>query len=1278
MPPKKPSGQVVQAEIALQQSLKNCLVNLPSSLVSILVNANTVCSREVNSPCTLLKLIGPLQIAQNVIVELSYRQPPLSSSSESKNASPQKSVYLGWTGMQSKRRPAPVVSREGLSGTRGGPAARDQDIQAVEVDATFARLVGLNEGQKVGIILHLDPPQAHTINIEPLTPIDWEMIELHAQFLELNFLSQIRALPNPQAQASHPLTLHLSPTTTANIIVTSVTPAPSTDSSFVKISPDAEVIVAPKTRQKPERPSTRESRSVGGASRKSGKSTTSTVRRRSGRDENASRGAVFLRGVDRTVAEEWFDEEEDKDAAGLKVWVDKDVSYTKALRGVTWVSVAVVKPAGLQEPVDMSKEQDQEKPAARVVAQIGIWEDAPDSRHAALSKDLSRVLGYEGFVGGLVRIEAAPNQTAKPSSIKPQGSKDTKDPIVKSIKVYPFSRTTTQANGSLRFGGESKQEQEEALQRIKMTYGTKNGLLDGPVTDGMILPPPKDGSLDWQGGSLRFEPPQPASGTSWVLFPERKPALELGTDITPPSSWAKSWQLGDPLPSKSPQLVGIDSLIEQLRSHLTHNSSVLLTGGLGAGKSECAQLLAHQLRTEFLYHTIYFPCRKLVTDETRVSTIKETLNRVFASAAWGARGGGNAVVILDDLDKLCPVETELQVGNENGRSRHVSESIISIIRQYCSLDSGVVLLATAQGKEALNNVIVGGHIVREIVSLKAPNKDGRRKVLERLAYQDAKPQTPEPQKSNGHAFPASPSTSRPSTSHRSQSSHDSIQYEKATEEDGFVVDSTIDFLDLAGQTDGYMPGDLVLLTSRARNEALIRSVTDDSSSTSVLLTKKDYSSALAGFTPASLRNVTLQSSTTKWDSIGGLIETRQILLETLQYPTTYAPIFAQCPLRLRSGLLLYGYPGCGKTLLASAVAGECGLNFISVKGPEILNKYIGASEKSVRDLFERAEAARPCVLFFDEFDSIAPKRGHDSTGVTDRVVNQLLTQMDGAEGLSGVYVLAATSRPDLIDPALLRPGRLDKSLLCDMPALEERIDILKAVTRKLHVAPSVLDTSSAGENLREIAQRTEGLSGADLQAVVYNAQLEAIHDALGDIDSLGENDGTAAAANDKKKDGKNGNKSSAGSSGGSGKENARIPSFTHFRLGDDADASPSDTSKPIPSSQLTERALIAQKIAALQTLRKKQKQMQHHRPDSSSDRDAGDEENGGNAEAGERKEPQIEWRHIDSSLANTRSSISAQERRRLEVIYREFVVGRNGEMPSGQGGTEIGGRSSLM
>lgn len=1167
--------------------------------------------------------------------------------------------------MQSKRRIAPVVTRDGLAGARGAPAARDQDVQCVEVDATFARLIGLIERQKVSILLHLDPPQAHTINIEPLTPVDWEMIEMHAQFLELNFLSQIRALPNPQAGSPHPLTLHLSPTTTANITVTSVTPAPPAGSAFVKISPDAEVIVAPKTRQKRERSSARENRSVGGTSRKSGKSSASTVKRRSGRDDNSGRGVLFLRGVDRRVAEDWFDEELDAEAEGLKVWVDKDLLHSKALRGVTWVSISVLKPAGLQEPVDVQKEQEQEQTAARVVARLGGWEDAPDSRHVALSTDLCKVLGFDGLVGGLVRIEGAPSQTPRPPALKKDSGKEqnSKDPCVKSIKILPFSVAGSQTNSALKFGGESKQEREDAIQRIKAMYGRRNGLLDGPITDGMVLTPPTDSVTGWEGGIVRFDPPQPTPGLSWVLFPERKPALELGQDIAKPSNLLKPWQLGEPLPAEPPAMVGIDPLLEQVRSHLAHHSSVLLTGGLGSGKSNCAQLLAHQLRTEFLFNTIYFPCRKLVTDETRVATIKETLNRVFASAAWGARAGGNAIVILDDLDTICPAETELQVGNENGRSRHVSELIVSTIRKYCNMDSGVVLLATAQGKEALNNVIIGGHIVREIISLKAPNKDGRRKVLEALARKNAK--SPDEEKVNGvspsgHAFPPSPTVSRPSTADRqSQVSASGNRQEEGPEDDGFIIDPAIDFLDLAGQTDGYMPGDLVLLTSRARNEALIRSVSASEASGSVTLTGDDYNSALSGFTPASLRNVTLQSSTTRWDSIGGLHETRQVLLETLQYPTTYAPIFAQCPLRLRSGLLLYGYPGCGKTLLASAVAGECGLNFISVKGPEILNKYIGASEKSVRDLFERAEAARPCVLFFDEFDSIAPKRGHDSTGVTDRVVNQLLTQMDGAEGLSGVYVLAATSRPDLIDPALLRPGRLDKSLICDMPSLEERIDILRAVTGSLHLAPSVLETGESGQNLREIARRTEGYSGADLQAVVYNAQLEAIHDVLGDSD-LGDPTKTGA-----KKDG-----AANGTSKSSSERDSRVPQFTHFRMGDAL--ADDDADKPLPSSALTERARIASNIAALQAMRKKEKQLQHQR--------LGHEEKGEEqkAEELERKEPEIQWKHIESSLATTRSSISAQERRRLEGIYREFLVGRNGDMPNGQGGTEIGGRTSLM
>ena len=592
----------------------------------------------------------------------------------------------------------------------------------------------------------------------------------------------------------------------------------------------------------------------------------------------------------------------------------------------------------------------------------------------------------------------------------------------------------------------------------------------------------------------------------------------------------------------------------------------------------------------------------------------------------------------------------MEVGSENGRSRQISEGVCAVVKQYCGRDSGVVLLATAQAKESLHNVIVGGHVVREIVGLKAPNKEGRRRVVEMVVKQNVSEENPvERRKSLG---------SRPTTADGSagededgawmDSSSAASRPHSSGKTDGFTISPDLDFLDLAGETDGYMPGDLVLLVARARSEALIRSVSQSSKiteSVGVQLSREDFDSALKGFTPASLRNVTLQTSTTTFASIGGLHTTRKILLETLQYPTTYAPIFAQCPLRLRSGLLLYGYPGCGKTLLASAVAGECGLNFISVKGPEILNKYIGASEKSVRDLFDRAEAARPCVLFFDEFDSIAPKRGHDSTGVTDRVVNQLLTQMDGAEGLSGVYVLAATSRPDLIDPALLRPGRLDKSLICDLPDREDRIDILRALGTKLKLNSEVLD------NLPEIASRTDGYSGADLQALVYNAHLEAIHDVLGDQDHA----------------------EISGSKRTNGTSSSGPKNFIQFRYGEEEDRLENEARSKAghnKSKVLAERAAISLKLAEIKNAKKRAKMGRRG--------DAGEADSGAAKEEKEQQEVVIGWKHVEASLKSTRASISVQERGRLETIYREFVVGRNGEMKSGEGNREVGGRTSLM
>ncbi|MCJ1481772.1 Peroxisome biosynthesis protein pex1 [Schaereria dolodes] len=1237
---------VLTAELALIQ-LRNCLINLPPSLVEILVNANAT--------------------AQNVVVELQYRTEDFSavSAKEVNSKYAQQSLYVGWTGMPSQRKP---VNLNGKGSIRNH-SSRGQEVQVVEIDATFGRTIGLAEGQKVGVVLHLDPPSAHTVNIEPLTPGDWEIIELHATFLELNLLSQIRVLPNPlfsdspsgQVQQGHPLTLHLSPTSTANIIVSSLLPTLPTSSPYAKLAPDAEVIVAPKTRARTSRDGRTESRSMTSTSRRSagGRSGTGAIRQESHRGEVFARRAVFLRGLDRGICTEWFDDQDEvAQDDGLKIWLGADVLASKDLRGTEWVCVSVMKPASLQPPLDSQEVQntkahessDSGRPVSKVVARVQCWNDAPDSRHVVLSSSLCACLESGGIIGGLVRVEAAPVCTQ---------NKD-----IKGLKIYPFLPKGVRQSDGLRFGGEIKPSREVATAGLRAIDGNKEhghaSILNGPLTDGMMLNNTTD--LDprgeWNAGIFRIDPPAiiqdgEKAKCRWILGREVGMTIEVHQAITKPLTNISSLNTEpDLLPSHMPSLVGIDALISKLMSHLSHHSPVLLNGGLGSGKTSLAQLLAHRLRREKLYHTTYFSCRKLVADEARVSTIKETVNRLLMAASWGSRMGGSALVILDDLDKICPVETELQIGGDNGRSRQVSELLCSSVRQYCAMGSGVVLLATSQSKEALNSIIIGSHIIREIIDLKAPDKDTRRQVLQKLSHVESRSGSI----TKSIVEPSSTRGAGEDTAWTDESSPNS--YGQGV----FSCSDDLDLLDIAGQTDGYMPGDLVLLLSRARSEALIRSIVSEPElrgMDGIQTSTEDFQKAIKGFTPASLRNVVLHSSTTTFDSIGGLHATRKILLETLQYPTTYGPIFAQCPLRLRSGLLLYGYPGCGKTLLASAVAGECGLNFISVKGPEILNKYIGASEKSVRDLFERAEAARPCVLFFDEFDSIAPKRGHDSTGVTDRVVNQLLTQMDGAEGLSGVYVLAATSRPDLIDPALLRPGRLDKSLICDLPDIDDRIDILQALSKKLTISPEILGTTRSQENLAEIALRTEGYSGADLQAIIYNAHLEAIHDVLG------HHKGTTQLSGERVHD-----KNKARSV--HGKE---IITFRYGEEEERKEAAERATSGVNHSKQIAANAAIAAKLDSIKLAQRKERQQHRGGTD---DRSAFHSKQAKDGRADGNQEVMIQWKHIEASLASTRCSIGQDERRRLGGIYREFVVGRNGEMPSGQGPRDVGGRSSLM
>uniref|UniRef100_A0A452GB66 Peroxisomal ATPase PEX1 n=1 Tax=Capra hircus TaxID=9925 RepID=A0A452GB66_CAPHI len=312
----------------------------------------------------------------------------------------------------------------------------------------------------------------------------------------------------------------------------------------------------------------------------------------------------------------------------------------------------------------------------------------------------------------------------------------------------------------------------------------------------------------------------------------------------------------------------------------------------------------------------------------------------------------------------------------------------------------------------------------------------------------------------------------------------------------------LDLQHIAKETEGFVARDFTMLVDRAIHSRL--SHQNMCTREELVLTTLDFQKALRGFIPVSLRNVNLHKPRDLgWDRIGGLHEVRQILVDTIQLPAKYPELFANLPIRQRTGVLLYGPPGTGKTLLAGVIARESGMNFISVKGPELLSKYIGASEQAVRDVFVRAQAAKPCIVFFDEFESIAPRRGHDNTGVTDRVVNQLLTQLDGVEGLQGVYVLAATSRPDLIDPALLRPGRLDKCVYCPPPDQASRLEILHVLSESLPLADDV--------DLQHVASATDCFTGADLKALLYSAQLEALH---GRLLSCGLQDGGSSSDSD--------------------------------------------------------------------------------------------------------------------------------------------------------------------
>ena len=259
----------------------------------------------------------------------------------------------------------------------------------------------------------------------------------------------------------------------------------------------------------------------------------------------------------------------------------------------------------------------------------------------------------------------------------------------------------------------------------------------------------------------------------------------------------------------------------------------------------------------------------------------------------------------------------------------------------------------------------------------------------------------------------------------------------------------------------------------------------------IKITWEDFENALKDVQPSALREVYVQRPNVQWTDVGGLQEVKEELKEAIEWPLKHADLFAQADIVPPKGLLLYGPPGTGKTMIAKAVATTSEANFISIKGPELLSKWVGESEKGIREVFRKARQAAPCIVFFDELDSVAPHRSGGERGdshVTERIVSQLLTEMDGLEDLKGVIVIGATNRPDIVDEALLRPGRFDRLLEISLPDNEARKEILK-----IHTSKKPLDKTVSLDKLVEL---TKGYSGADIAALVNAAAMSAIKEYL--------------------------------------------------------------------------------------------------------------------------------------------------------------------------------------
>ncbi|HSB56565.1 MAG TPA: CDC48 family AAA ATPase [Nitrosopumilaceae archaeon] len=472
---------------------------------------------------------------------------------------------------------------------------------------------------------------------------------------------------------------------------------------------------------------------------------------------------------------------------------------------------------------------------------------------------------------------------------------------------------------------------------------------------------------------------------------------------------------------------------------------VLLYGPPGTGKTLLAKAVANESNAHFI--SISGP--EIMSKFYGESEAR--LREIFKEA----KEKSPSIIFIDEIDSIAPKREEVTGEVE----RRVVSQLLSLMDGLEARGKVIVISATNRPNAIDPALRRPGRFDREI-EIKVPDKKGRKDIL--MIHT------------------------------RNMPLSDDVNLEK-----------------IAAISHGYVGADLEYLCKEAAMKCLRRLLPElnledeklpPETLDKLIVNGEDYQHALREVTPSGMREVFIENPDVKWDEVGGLENVKRELQEAVEWPMKYPTLYSKLGHRMPRGILLHGPSGTGKTLLAKAVATESEANFISVRGPELLSKWVGESERGIREIFRRARQASPCVIFFDEIDSIAPIRGvGGETAVTERVVSQLLTELDGIESLHGVVVLAATNRADMIDTALLRPGRFDKIILVPMPDKEGRKKILEISTKEIPIDKE--PKSESGKNpdyvdIEKIAETTDGLSGADVASIANTAVSLVIHEFL--------------------------------------------------------------------------------------------------------------------------------------------------------------------------------------